>query len=107
MIKVIEKSVEEIRAEEKAKGLVAITQEFFPDCKINSDLLPHYLSVSLPKHQEILYIGLAKNNRICVSDPNLLEPAIKLAEAYESWMKKSGLEGEFSVKKVYHSPASK
>lgn len=99
MVKIEGRTAEEEKAIAKAKTLVAIAQEVFPGCKISQNQAPYYLHIHISGNEEPISVFLRNQNQITVNREDLLQPAIKLAEAYEERTRE-----EFTVKKDYSEP---
>ena len=91
MVKVIEKTPEEIREEQRTSKLVAIAKQILPEANI--DVNPTIISISGKDYH--LFVSLSRNY-INAQDKQTFEQAMKLAEVYEA----QG-EPEFTVKKDY------
>lgn len=100
MVKIVERSEEEKKKKQRISKLIQIANESLEGkFKANSSI---FSGISLFKEpyetadHSAMYVSLLGENEILVKNPNYLDTAIKLAEAYE----KSG-EPEFTVKKDY------
>lgn len=99
MVKIIDKSTEELKEEARLNKLERIAREVCGEkFKINTKVGNIYLHSKLlmPNNPDFFVYLMTGKNEVLVSNSSYLNDAIKLAEAYEA----SG-ETEFTVKKDY------
>ena len=95
MVKIIGQTEEELKARERLSKLVQIAKQVFPKVRVSTlENNRYYLSVNL--QEGLISVHLLGGREIYAFSTALLQPAVKLAKAYE----KSG-EPEFTIKKQY------
>ena len=98
MVKVIEKSEEELKLDIKLGKLEEIANNFSKKVSVNI-VYPNFLIIFEDgKDVAVIY---PKDNSVSIKKPESFETVCKLAEAFEEYTKVNGNEKEWTLKKDY------